>query len=115
MKFIQITMSDRSKFTVTEIQADRILNSQQQIIQITNSKGEWTGQTINKAHIVATERDFEAERQYRIHNTPRLAPPKEKEISDSQKQKVEKKRKEIGEMVRSWKFPKMKIKSTAKK
>lgn len=114
MRFIQFTLSDKTKFTVTHIQADRILNSPQQIIQITNSKGEWDGRTINKAHIVATDRDFEAERQHRIHNAPRLAPPKEEEISEAQKKRIEKRRKEIGDMLRYGTKPRVGIKATTK-
>ena len=105
MKFIKFTLSDGSKFTVTEIQADRILHSNQQIIQITNAKGEWDGRTINKAHIVATDRDFEAERQHRVMDAPRLPAPKEM-ITPAQRKKIDEKRAAITRMVNSWRTPK---------
>lgn len=63
--FIRFVMSRGKEFSVDEIQAKEILSSPQQLIPIHSIlKGEWTGETINKAHIVCTERDREAEKDF---------------------------------------------------
>lgn len=63
--FIRFVMQGKKEFVVDEIQAKEILASPQQLIPVLGIlSGEWTGETLNKAHIVCTERDREAERDF---------------------------------------------------
>ncbi len=48
-------------FTIPLEEAKELLESGEQLIPI-KEKGEWTGEIINKAHIVCTIRDIEKER-----------------------------------------------------
>lgn len=57
-------MSGRKEITVDEFQAMEILSSPQQLIPIKTMGGDWTGETINKAHIVCTERDRDEEKDF---------------------------------------------------
>lgn len=63
-RFIRFVMSGRKEFTVDEYQAMEILSSPQQLIPIKTMGGDWTGETVNKAHIVCTERDRDAEKEF---------------------------------------------------
>ena len=51
---IKIVMSRGEDVYVTEEQAKNILSSQEQLIAIADKNGQWTGNTVNKAHIVST-------------------------------------------------------------
>lgn len=63
--FIRFVMQGKKEFVVDEIQAKEILASPQQLIPLLSIlSGEWTGETLNKAHIICTERDREAEREF---------------------------------------------------
>lgn len=63
--FIRFIMSTKKEFVVDAIQAREILSSPQQLIPIYSVfNGDWNGETINKAHIVCTERDREAEKDF---------------------------------------------------
>lgn len=64
IKFIRFIMSRGKEMVVDEFQAREILASPQQLIPLNTMAGEWTGETINKAHIVCTERDREAEKEF---------------------------------------------------
>lgn len=117
MNFIKFIMSQGPAFTLPEEQADRIFKSGGQIMNITDSKGKWTGQTINKAHIVSTVRDFEAERDWHRDNAPRLSAPQEKPLTKEEAARIEKKRQEIRNFFRHGKSsgPKSVKKILAKK
>jgi hypothetical protein len=54
-------MSSGQPITVPKEQAEKIIDSQSQLVKITKD-GIWDGQTINKAHIVSTDYDMERER-----------------------------------------------------
>lgn len=101
-------MSDGPHFVLQEDLAMRIIDSAQQMIKVTDREGKWTGQTINKAHIISTDRDRDAERDWHRSNARQL--PEGKEIITPEQQKrMEKKRKEISDMMRSWKGKPAKI------
>ena len=59
-------MAKGENITLPYEQAQKVLNSPQQIIQILGESGEWTGITINKAHIICTKEDFETEKDDQI-------------------------------------------------
>lgn len=43
--------------------AEKVLDSDQQIIKITDEQGNWTGQTLNKSFLVSTDVDIQASRE----------------------------------------------------
>lgn len=62
MRHIKIILSNREEFTLPEDKAIALINSNEQLVQITK-KGDWTGETINKAHIVCTKVDRDETRR----------------------------------------------------
>jgi hypothetical protein len=85
MKHVKFVMSKGDPITVDEPQALRILNSPQQLLMVMDKNGQWTRKTINKAHIVDTLPDLEADRAYNERQarfTIKLSMP---EISDEQR------------------------------
>ena len=42
--------------------AERLIDDESQLIKIPNPTGQWSGQTINKAHIISTDVDVDRER-----------------------------------------------------
>lgn len=98
MKFVRITLSKGAPFTLPYEQAMDMLNSPQQIILLQGEDGEWSGQTINKAHIVCTDRDSEAEASWKSVNVLAL-PEGEAALSKEGKEeneKIERLKNEIG-------------------
>ena len=65
MKYIKFIMSTGDSITLPIDKAERVLNSPSQIVRITRN-GEWTGETINKAHIVLTKEDTAKELESRL-------------------------------------------------
>ena len=95
-RFIKFTMSDGPHFTLPEAIAQRILDSAQQMIKVTDQNGKWTGQTINKAHIISTDRDRDAERDFNLQNVRQLPEP-EKTITPEQEKRIGEIRKQISD------------------
>jgi hypothetical protein len=93
MKFIRFTLSKGDPFILPFLQAERLLDGEGQLVKITNDAGEWTGQTINKAHIVCTDRDTEEEAKWKDRNIKRLPEPEKQ----SDPKRVEQLRKEINQ------------------
>lgn len=56
MKKIRFFLSNKKEFLFDDIAAQAILDSQDQLVKIVKG-GEWTGETLNKAHIIHTEVD----------------------------------------------------------
>lgn len=54
MKNIEITMSSGPAIIVPFEKAEKLLNSKDQLLKIVGPDGNWTGESINKAHIVST-------------------------------------------------------------
>ena len=90
-------MRGGKKITLPFDKAEEILCSDSQIIIIDNEKGEWSGISINKADITMTERDREAEREYVQDHLPKNGAPKEKKLTQKEKDVIEEKKKEISE------------------
>jgi len=78
MKMIKFVMAKGEEITLPYEQAQKVLNSPQQIVQITDEQGNWTGITINKAHIVCTKEDIEAREDQRTSTDFSLPAPKER-------------------------------------
>jgi len=64
MKFIKFTMSDKSVWSFPEKEAKKILTDPRQLYPIKEADGQWHGRTLNKAHIVDTDFDYEAQRRW---------------------------------------------------
>ena len=76
-------MSKGDPITLPEDKAMSVIKSQDQIVCVGDDKGNWTGITINKAHIVDTMIDSDATRNAQL-SVPRL---EETIISEEQRQK----------------------------
>jgi len=62
MRWIKFTMSRGNDISLPMYKAEEIIADEGQLLAIYNDKGNWTGKTINKAHIVSTEFDLEKEK-----------------------------------------------------
>lgn len=72
-KFVKIIMRDKTTYTLTFEKAQMVLESPQQIVMLKDDEsGEWSGEALNKADIMRTDRDFDAEREYQKLNTPKI-------------------------------------------
>lgn len=58
MKAIRFYMSNKEEFLFDEETAEMILDQQNQIVRIADENGKWTGQSVNKAHIICTKIDW---------------------------------------------------------
>jgi len=61
MQFIKFTMSKGESITLPKEQAERLIDSEGQLLKIPDENGSWSGKLINKAHIVSTDRDKDRE------------------------------------------------------
>ncbi len=78
MKYIKICMRNKEHdITIPFEVAEKILESNQQLIMLRDENNTWTGKTINKTEIVATKRDYDEEK-YRGYNEKQIESPKEK-------------------------------------
>ena len=94
MKFIKFLLRNKKELSLPLEQAEQILNSDQQIIMVTQG-GKWNGLTLNKAEIIATEPDLDAERDWRRDNTPQIAEP---QLTEVEEERVNKLREEINQI-----------------
>jgi len=62
MKFIKFVMSKGNPITLPVDIAEKLIDSEGQMIKIAGSPGKWSGKTINKAHIISTDVDVDRER-----------------------------------------------------
>lgn len=83
MKMIRFVMSKGDPIIVSEIQARAILASDQQIVPIVEN-GEWTGEVVNKAHIVSSYRDVIAESDKRLEESLKL-PSADRPLTEEEK------------------------------
>jgi hypothetical protein len=72
MKFIRFTLRDGSKYTFEFDKGMKILQSPQQLVMVSEEDGGWDGFSINKADVVKTERDYDAEKLYNSKKHPQL-------------------------------------------
>lgn len=95
-KWIKFTLSKGDPITLEKELAERLIDSEGQLMKIPDPDGSWSGKLINKAHIVSTDEDrdrtrLEAEKARQF--IPKLNEP---EPTPEQKKKVE----EIKEKIR---------------
>ncbi len=57
---IQFVMSDRSTITLDKEKAEAVLTSPENVVMITDDKGQWSGVTINKSYLLLTRVDYDA-------------------------------------------------------
>lgn len=78
MKFIKFSMRNKKDdFTLPMPKAEQILSAQQQTVMVANEDGSWSGIFVNKADISKTDRDYEAEKDWRRNNpAPMIEEPK---------------------------------------
>ncbi|HBI50240.1 MAG TPA: hypothetical protein DDY21_00100 [Candidatus Moranbacteria bacterium] len=96
MKFIKFVLSTKKEWTFPEDLARHIILSDKQIYPIIEDDGKFHGRTINKAHIVETDFDYEAEKRWNeseIEKTIKLECPKE--IAEKEREVVVKKLEEM--------------------
>jgi len=98
MKFIKFTMSDKSVWSFQEDEAKKILTDQKQLYPIKEADGQWHGRTLNKAHIVDTDFDHDAEKRWNEEQAAgRIKLELPKSISEEQRKKNVAKLKEMRE------------------
>lgn len=83
MRYIKFIMSKGDQITLPEEKALSVIKSKDQIVCVGDDNGNWTGITINKAHIVDTIVNVDATINAQTSN-PRL---EEYNISEEQRNK----------------------------
>lgn len=87
MKYVKFTLSKGDPITLPIEVAERLINSDGQLMKIPDADGTWSGKLINKAHIVSTDLDKDKMRSEaeieRMRITKLAAPP----MSDEQRSK----------------------------
>lgn len=64
MKYIKFSFTDKKlNISLPFDKAEAVMNSPETIVRITDRSGKWTGQTVNKSLLMATDVDWEATRQ----------------------------------------------------
>lgn len=99
--FIKFTMSTKEHFVLPFEQARKIIESIHQVVMIHGPDGEWSGQTLNKAFLISTKRDIEAEKEWHSQQTP-PPPLPEPELTPEQKEAVDKQKGKISEMMKTF-------------
>jgi len=90
MKYIKIILSRGNPVSVSKEQAEKIFNSKNQMLNILDEKGKWTGEMINKSHIVKTEPDYERESNEGL-KILKLDEPKNAEVNSTELNKIREK------------------------
>jgi len=86
-KMIKFVMVKGEEITLPYELAQKVLNSPQQIVQVLNENGEWTGITINKAYIVYTKEDIEAREDQITSKNFSLPEPKMEPVDEIARRK----------------------------
>lgn len=85
--YVKITMSKGEPFSLPYEKALQLLSNAQQIVMLTDENGKWSGETINKAHIVCT--DIDSEKTSRITDESRLLEdPNSRPMTEEQRAQV---------------------------
>lgn len=63
MKIIRFSMSKGDPILMPFDKAQKVLDSDKQIIKVSDEDGNWTGQTLNKSFLVSTDIDIPASRE----------------------------------------------------
>ncbi len=80
-------MSNKAEYVFDDDIAEAILDSEDQLVKIVDENGRWTGETLNKAHIINTKFDVDETRQLNkeIPKLPKMSKKEEKEMLDTRK------------------------------
>lgn len=95
MRYVKIYMRKKDHdIVLTFEQAEKLFDSPQQLVKLSDKEGKWTGVVINKAEIITSNRDYEKEKQERYNPSqlpePKLTPDQQREI-DIKKAEIAKK------------------------
>lgn len=85
MKLVRVKFRDKTSVVMDFEQAEEILNSNQQLIMLYDSEGNWTGQSINKSEIIGTERDLHEERRDSSNQPVKELPEPELSLEERKK------------------------------
>ena len=61
-QYIKFVMSKGDPITLPMELAEKLIDKENQLLKIPDKNGKWTGQIINKAHIISTDHDTDRER-----------------------------------------------------
>ncbi len=61
-RYIRFTMSSGEPVSLEKELAEALLHAEGQLLMVPGEDGNWSGKTVNKAHIVSTDYDLERER-----------------------------------------------------
>jgi len=106
--FVKFIMSKGEPLSFPIEKAEAIMKSAEQIV-LEVENGKWTGRSINKAHIVSTYPDNEADYAYRIRNTDALPDPSTRKRTTEEQARLEeelKKTREVLSEKMGWEFKK---------
>lgn len=86
MKWIKFTLSKGDPITLPIDVAERLINSDGQLMKIPDADGSWSGKLINKAHIVATDLDKDRMRSEAENERMRITKLEAPAMTDEQRQ-----------------------------
>lgn len=96
MRYVKFVMSRGKDITVDEQQAKEILRDERQMCPVVDPKtGEWTRESINKAHLVETVPDHEKDRAMALQEQSKRMKLEMPEISEEQRKANRKKLQEM--------------------
>ena len=93
-------MSNKAEYLFEEDVAEAILESDQQLIKILDEDGKWSGETMNKAHIINTKVDYDATKYDNQIEAPQLTKKEQDELNIKKKALLEKYRPLMQEAVK---------------
>lgn len=70
MRYIEILFRDGTAKTYPFEVVQQVLESEEKIVMLYDSEGNWTGEAINKADIKRTQRNYDQERQEQVKLNP---------------------------------------------
>ena len=86
-EFIKFVMSKGDPITLPMELAEKLIDKESQLLKIPDKNGNWTGQVINKAHIISTDHDTDKERIEAEND--RMLIPKIEEVRNDRNTKKE--------------------------
>lgn len=102
MKFIKFTLANAEPFSLPYDKAVQVMDSSQQLVMLSDDKGDWSGQTINKAFIICTDRDVEEEASWGNKNLLKLSEETEVVQTPEEQSRTEEAKKRVAELAKSF-------------
>jgi hypothetical protein len=87
MKYVKFTLSKGDPITLPIEIAERLINSDGQLMKIPETDGSWSGKLINKAHIVSTDLDKDRMRSEAENERMRIVKLEAPAMTDEQRQR----------------------------